>query len=207
MTNCGSCSLCCKVLTIYEEPEKNFKSKPWNTWCVHCKPGSSEGGCTRHEDPPQACEAFQCVWLQSHRRQDVPHMSMNLKPSISKVILVQSQENYDVLFAFCDPAFPAAWKLEPMRSHLIKIAEVGCTVIVVVGTTRYIMTKGRATIKLEEGQLADLVGGSQIKISDDSKGMKLAIGRPSIQDRLKDLLASTASISTASIEDDNDAPR
>ena len=37
---CGTCALCCKLLQIEPEPEKDFEGKSWNKWCQHCKPGN-----------------------------------------------------------------------------------------------------------------------------------------------------------------------
>ena len=55
MRQCGSCSLCCKVLSV------NELDKPVNKWCSHAKKG---GGCTIYGDHPQECKVFNCLWLQ-----------------------------------------------------------------------------------------------------------------------------------------------
>jgi thiol-disulfide isomerase/thioredoxin len=195
-THCGSCSLCCKILIIAEEPEKNFKDKPWNTWCPHCKPGNAVGGCTRHEDQPEACSAFQCVWYQSHQRNDVPSMPMSMKPQVSHIILIQSQEDYNVIFAFCDLAYPRAWHEEPMRSYLIRLAETGIvTVIVVLGRKRYLMTKGRPNVELTEDQLVELADGSKIKINTDyTDRAMLSRGYEDEPDRISKLLSSVPAL-------------
>ena len=51
---CGSCSMCCKLLDI------DVLQKPKLTWCQHCKPGN---GCQAYETRPEICRDFKCAWL------------------------------------------------------------------------------------------------------------------------------------------------
>jgi hypothetical protein len=74
-----------------------------------------------------------------------------------------------VLFAHCDPAYPRAWRNEPMRSHLINVSNLGCTVIIVVGRDHYVMTKGRPTVKMTEEQALELSKSKYIKQGSDGK--------------------------------------
>jgi len=54
--SCGSCSLCCKLLSI-----EGVEDRPGWTWCKHCRPG--KGGCSIYDDRPHACRSFVCGWL------------------------------------------------------------------------------------------------------------------------------------------------
>lgn len=91
-----------------------------------------------------------------------------MKPISSHIVLAQSQEDYYVMFAYVDPTYPWAWHDEPMRSHLINVSNTGCTVVIVVNDDRYIMTKGRPTIKLKEGELQQLA--KDVYITKDREG-------------------------------------
>jgi len=74
-----------------------------------------------------------------------------------------------VLFAYVDPAYPRAWREEPIRSHLITVSNMGATVVIVVDDTRYLMTKGRPTIKLSKDQVAQLSDGRLMKGMENGK--------------------------------------
>ncbi len=182
--SCGTCSLCCKLLKIEPEPEHSFLGKNWHEWCIYCKPGE-EKPCTIYEKRPQACQLFQCVWLQSQERDDVPSLSAELKPKRSHVVLAQSQEDYFVMFAYVDPTWPSAWRMEPMRSHLITTANNGCTVVIVVNDDRYIMTKGRPTLKLKEGELQQLA--KDVYITQQDGRVMIGVAEDQLSDKQIDL--------------------
>jgi hypothetical protein len=74
---CGSCSMCCKVLSIEE------LNKPADKWCTHCTPGK---GCGIYKDRPEVCKTFKCGWLLS------PEVPDWMKPSESKVLLQWDRE-------------------------------------------------------------------------------------------------------------------
>ena len=174
-TGCGNCALCCKLLTIDADPEvsqmtegqADFPAKPWNTWCKHCKPGSSPGGCGIYPVRPKACITYQCLYLQSLLRVDVPSLPLALKPNVCHVVMMGSLEDNMVLFAHVDPAYPSAWREEPVRSHLIRTSNLGLTIIVVVSGDRFVMTRGRPTVKMSEGQAIQLAEGKFIRQRPD----------------------------------------
>ena len=65
---CGRCSMCCKVLSINDDPRSPDPiTKPANQWCRHCTPGS---GCAIYEQRPNVCQAFACLWLASPKLKD-----------------------------------------------------------------------------------------------------------------------------------------
>jgi len=153
---CGTCALCCKLLQIEPEPEKDFEGKGWNKWCQHCKPGNLPGGCQRYDTRPSACSGFECLWLVSQHDSRYRTLPAKMKPYRSHVILMQSPDDFNVMHVHVDPAYPRAWRQEPMRSHLIQVANAGATVVVVLGWRRFIMTRGRPTFEITEGQLQQL---------------------------------------------------
>jgi len=54
---CGTCSLCCKLLGVTE------LGKAGGKWCEHAVvPG---GGCRIYGERPRSCRVFACGWLAS----------------------------------------------------------------------------------------------------------------------------------------------
>jgi hypothetical protein len=123
---CGDCSLCCKVMTIEE------LGKPARSWCPHCAPGQ---GCRVYDRRPAECRTFNCLWLTDTR------FGQHWKPNKSKLVLTVSEDGIEIR---CDPAFPDAWRKEPIRSDIQKLAVSGelhdVTVLVIVGERMILVT-------------------------------------------------------------------
>ncbi len=51
---CGSCTLCCKLLGVKE------LNKPQGEWCKHCDIGK---GCKIYDSRPNECRNFTCMWI------------------------------------------------------------------------------------------------------------------------------------------------
>jgi hypothetical protein len=100
--SCGSCTLCCKLLGIRE------LEKPQGSWCPHCRPGK---GCRIYDERPPSCREFNCQWLMDETLPEA------FRPDRSKVVLYISL-NGERLIAECDPAYPLAWRSEPLYGHL-----------------------------------------------------------------------------------------
>ncbi len=149
MRACGDCALCCKVMAI-EELEK-----PSGSWCRHCKPGQ---GCLIYEKRPAECRSFNCLWLTDDRFG--PHW----KPSKSKLVLTASEDGLEIR---CDPTFPQAWRKQPFRSEIQKLAASGeihdVTVLVIVGESMILVTPER------EFQLGVVGAGQRIVRELDGK--------------------------------------
>jgi hypothetical protein len=92
--SCGSCTECCKILTVDE------LQKPGGIYCPHCALGS---GCRIYPGRPPSCRTFMCGWLLH------PHMGPELKPDKCHVVLMEQTESR-VLVADCDPDRPDAWR-------------------------------------------------------------------------------------------------
>lgn len=74
MRECGSCTLCCKLLAVTEI------AKPAGIWCEHCTVGA---GCQIHSDDkyPPSCKVYNCLWKL---REDVP---LEFKPDAVKAVM------------------------------------------------------------------------------------------------------------------------
>jgi hypothetical protein len=123
---CGDCTLCCKVMAIEEI------AKPDGQWCRHCEPGR---GCLVYETRPAECRGFNCLWLVDER------FGAHWKPSRSKIVLTTSVDGIEIR---CDPGFPDAWRREPFRSEIGRLAASGSvhdvTVLVIAGTRMMLVT-------------------------------------------------------------------
>jgi hypothetical protein len=99
-------------------------AKPAGAWCPHCKPGK---GCQIYADRPMECRNFNCLWLTDDQ------LGQHWKPSRSRLVLTTSDDGIEIR---CDPGFPEAWRKEPFRSEIQKLAEAGemhdVTVLVMV---------------------------------------------------------------------------
>jgi hypothetical protein len=95
--SCGSCTLCCKLMEIVET------GKPPGRWCEHCTPGR---GCNIYESRPASCRTFECQWLFE------PDLPDALRPDRCKVMMTATAG--PILNAHCDPAYPLAWRNEPI---------------------------------------------------------------------------------------------
>jgi hypothetical protein len=126
---CGDCTLCCQVMAIEQ------LDKPAGEWCGHCAP---DKGCRIHAKRPCECRAFSCLWLHERR------LGEHWKPSISRLVLTTSEDGIEVR---CDPNCPEAWRKEPYRSDIEKLAISGeqhdVTVLVIAGQDMTLITPGR----------------------------------------------------------------
>jgi hypothetical protein len=120
MRQCGSCTLCCKVLAVAE------LEKPGGVWCPHCRPGK---GCGIYETRPQECRTFRCLWLAD------PQFPEELKPERSKLVFALDATKKRVI-AYCDPGRPLAWKeaanYRLLKNMAIVSAESGRQVVVML---------------------------------------------------------------------------
>ena len=99
---CGTCTLCCKVMRIDE------LESPAGKWCRHCIPGK---GCGIHETRPPVCREFFCMW--TYRKDIGPHW----KPEKSKMVLCLELDGQRIA-AHVDPSFPGAWQRSPYYQEL-----------------------------------------------------------------------------------------
>ncbi|MFO1185048.1 MAG: hypothetical protein U1E56_09700 [Bauldia sp.] len=100
--DCGTCSLCCKLVGI------EALDKPVGQWCPHAKPGR---GCAIYDRRPLECRDFSCLWLENDR------LGEEWRPSRSKIVLYRIDDGRR-LVAHLDTGSPGAWRQEPYYSQL-----------------------------------------------------------------------------------------
>jgi hypothetical protein len=104
---CGTCTLCCKIMGI------GALSKPAGHWCPHCRPGK---GCAIYDHRPSECQSFNCDWLVQER------LGPEWKPEKCKIVMT-SRDNRVV--AYVDPSSPMAWRKPPFYETLIALMKHG----------------------------------------------------------------------------------
>jgi hypothetical protein len=103
---CGTCTLCCKVMTIEE------LHKPNGQWCPHCDKGR---GCTIYSDRPNECRSFYCGYLLW------PALGEHWVPARSKLVVAFKPDGKEIVF-HVDPGVPNAWRGEPYYSEIRSLA-------------------------------------------------------------------------------------
>jgi len=115
---CGSCTLCCKLLGIKE------LKKPAGVWCNLVQIGT---GCGQYETRPQSCRDFSCLWLQGV-------LPLELKPSEVRAVFSMTTDNAKIV-VFVDPGYPDAPKTGELGRTLHRIS-TKVPVIVICGDKR-----------------------------------------------------------------------
>ncbi|HEY6255965.1 MAG TPA: hypothetical protein VIY51_09265 [Xanthobacteraceae bacterium] len=140
--SCGSCTLCCKVLTIEE------LQKPDGIYCSNCKVGV---GCGIYAERPVECRNFMCAWIYS------PLMGPQLKPEITHVVIWEWVAGRCVL-ADCDPDYPDAWHAPAVINFLRQTAKKlpsGWKVVAKLGQQTWRVTQD--AIWSETGEVSSFV--------------------------------------------------
>lgn len=86
---CGSCTLCCKLLYIKSTDSHVGK------WCKYC---DQKRGCKVQGEKPEECETFECAWLR------MKEVNPALRPDRSKI--VWDAVNDHIMFGVQDPHYP-----------------------------------------------------------------------------------------------------
>ena len=107
--SCGSCSLCCKVLSITE------LDKPQGVWRRHAMVGN---GCSIYPDRPSEFRTFLCGYLSW------PVAGKHWHPAKCKMVIV-SELNGQRIGVHVDPGRPSAWREQPFYDELKEMAEAG----------------------------------------------------------------------------------
>lgn len=127
--DCGTCSLCCKVMAIgYMDPPK-----PAGKWCQHCTPGQ---GCAVWAERPQGCADFNCDWRKNPRLPDA------WRPDRCGFVIHQQAPHMPIEINV-DPGRPDAWRKEPYYSALKQAAQAEVanrgSIVVLVGARQWLM--------------------------------------------------------------------
>lgn len=99
---CGTCTLCCKLLSVSEIV------KPALTMCKFCTVGR---GCGTYQTRPTQCRLFNCHFLEN------PRLSEEWRPSKSHIVLVVSPDGRRI-GAQVDPDRPGAWRRKQFYAQL-----------------------------------------------------------------------------------------
>ena len=103
---CGTCTLCCKLLTIPEF------GNPSGQWCPHCIKGR---GCGIHPDRPNECRAFFCGYLLW------PELGEHWLPAHCNLVVAFKPDGMEIVI-HVDPDVPDAWRAEPYYSEIRDMA-------------------------------------------------------------------------------------
>ena len=129
--SCNGCTLCCKVMSVYE-----LEKSP-GEWCLHCRVGV---GCSIYDNRPTECRQFLCGYLA------LSDLSEEWKPSRSKIIITTDVIRNDITF-HVDPSCPDAWRREPFYSYMKQRAERVASqrgrVLVIVGWRSIVIVPDR----------------------------------------------------------------
>ena len=181
---CGSCSFCCKVMSIDE------LDKPMGSWCVHRKGPS---GCSIYGSHPHSCQVFACQWLLE------PSMPHRFRPDQTKVVLTTDDDG-PRLIANCDPSNALAWRREPIFTLLKRQAEAtwasDATVIAKAGRRLWLITP---TQELDLGEVDERAPMSILKARDGSASVTVLPPIPAADDvaeHLTKLRAAKPPVST-----------
>jgi uncharacterized protein len=119
MSECGTCTLCCKLLGV----ESIHKSP--GQWCEHCIKTS---GCSIYDSRPQECRVFECYW----KLVDGPP---ELRPDKVHMVISDVSERLGAFKVYVDPAYPRAWAtgkgkqmLERLTKHQPRFRNIALTI-------------------------------------------------------------------------------
>jgi hypothetical protein len=100
--SCGTCTLCCKILSIAE------LAKPQGRWCKHCDIGR---GCKIYDGRLDECRNFYCGYLTWSM------LDRHWLPENSKMVVVSELEGMRIAI-HVDPGRPLTWREEPFFSEI-----------------------------------------------------------------------------------------
>jgi hypothetical protein len=109
--HCGTCSRCCKILPLADQPEGKD--------CKDCKPGS---GCQIYADRPKVCRDFECVWLQSHTQRTNQGLPLSLRPDKCDVLMQPTATGRGLVLRTL-PEHWGAWTRKPLHRWLSAVVE------------------------------------------------------------------------------------
>ncbi len=143
--SCGSCSLCCKLLSI-----EGVEDRPGWTWCRHCRPG--KGGCTIYDHRPQACRNFVCGWLSGAL--DTVLDPERWHPAKARMMITAEAVGPEVHVVIqVDPSFPDRWREQPYREDIRSLAASIPDSQRLFVRVKYRLIEIRATGELDHGEV------------------------------------------------------
>ena len=122
MNNCGTCSLCCKLLNVPD-------LAPPGQWCNHTDPGNPSGGCQIHDTRPDICRGYDCAYRLGA---ELP------RPSRCGIIFEEHAE-HKFLTALVDPHKREQLNRRSVRAYGIEYLKKGYFIWFIIGTERHLM--------------------------------------------------------------------
>ena len=156
---CGSCTLCCKVLHFADI------DKPAGKWCQHVAQGR---GCSIHATKPDVCRVYHCEWMLN------PSLGPEWKPDRARFVM-GTYPGTTALAVWLDPGAQGAWLKEPyysMIKHWARIALINNTDVMV-------LNGNRVTVVLPTGNadLGPLETGDNIVVYNQGGTYSAAVER------------------------------
>ncbi len=156
---CGSCTLCCKVLHFADI------DKPAGKWCQHVAQGR---GCSIHATKPDVCRVYHCEWMLN------PSLGPEWKPDRARFVM-GTYPGTTALAVWLDPGAQGAWLKEPyysMIKHWARIALINNTYVMV-------LNGNRVTVVLPTGNadLGPLETGDNIVVYNQGGTYSAAVER------------------------------
>ncbi|WP_456679369.1 MULTISPECIES: hypothetical protein [unclassified Bradyrhizobium] len=130
MRQCGSCSLCCKLLPV---PRLGKKAGQ------RCKHRKHDKGCVVYHTPamPPECAVWNCRWLVNDdaadlRRPDHAHYVIDIMPDFITIAPDDGgdPQNIQVVQVWIDPKHPDAHRDPALRRWMLRRAEEGKAALV-----------------------------------------------------------------------------
>ena len=150
---CGTCSMCCKLLYIEE------LAKPPGQWCPHVVQGK---GCGIYETRPRPCRAFSCHWIKLEALDD------RWRPDRCGFLLWWVSET--VLMVVVEPTKPDAWKRQPFYGQLKEWSKTALTGVGMV----VVKVRNNATVLLPHRDVfvGDVGTDDKVSVGFDKTGLQ-----------------------------------
>ena len=122
MSDCGGCTLCCKLLGVKE------LSKPAEKWCDFCSKGR---GCTIYDNRPASCAEFECGWLLNK-------LPIEFRPDRVHMVVTGTSKEIEAHVVHVDPGYPVAYREGNGRKLIEALLTVGpySNVVLCIGERR-----------------------------------------------------------------------
>jgi hypothetical protein len=150
---CGSCSLCCKLMSIGRGAESDAGFyKPGGVWCHHCKPG--KGGCMIYADRPTECRKFMCFHAMG-----MP--ALPTRPDKLRVLFAGTNES-GTINCFVDPGYSDRLEHPEVKAFIRHATEKGLSVKIWdnpgdTGMRRMVIRGDRVLETIPEAERAEFI--------------------------------------------------
>lgn len=152
---CGSCTLCCKLIPVKEIDKKS------NTKCTHQR----HSGCAIYNHRPMSCQLWNCAWLVNK------DMSDQQRPDRSHVVISPGLETFwfrdndtgeeipvSAIEMWVDPQYPDAYKDHRIKAFMERRGEQNIATLVRYSSSEGFVIwpphmTGRGFVEQHDGQV------------------------------------------------------